>query len=99
MAFHAQQAAEMAIKAVYQKKRAVFEFTHDLNQLLKGLRAGGMHVPHELEAADLLTKYATKARYPGLIPHVTEVEFRSALVIAGEVIQWAEGAGQTGPDS
>ena len=44
LCFWAQQAAELAIKAVYQQHGWLFPFIHDLARLLNGLH---MNVEHE----------------------------------------------------
>lgn len=38
LCFHAQQAAEKALKAVYQHLGWVFRYTHDLDELIRGLK-------------------------------------------------------------
>lgn len=45
LCFQAQQAAEKAIKAVYQYKELYFRYTHDLEELGKGLEDSGVPVP------------------------------------------------------
>src|SRR3990172_6567953 len=66
LCFHAQQAAEKAIKAVYRAYGLEFRYTHDLQDLLNGLKRNGLPVPAEIEAASDLTDFAWEARYPGL---------------------------------
>ena len=90
-AFHAQQAAELAIKAVYQSHNLAFRFTHNLDELARGLQAAGVDMPPDLlvEAATL-TRYAVHTRYPGLGGPVTRRHHAEAVRIASAVLAWAE---------
>jgi HEPN domain-containing protein len=91
LCFHAQQAAEKSLKAVYQHFGKRFRYTHDLDELITGLRNEGIIIPIEVADAALLTSYAWEARYPGLSEPVTEEEFREALRQAELVVRWATG--------
>ena len=62
LCFWAQQAAELAIKAVYQQHGWLFPFIHDLAQLLNGLHLQGLTIPAEVQQAQKLTVFATLAR-------------------------------------
>ena len=61
LCYWAQQAAELAIKAVYQQHGWPFPFIHDLAQLLNGLQQHGLTIPPEVQEAPKLTVYATLA--------------------------------------
>ena len=89
LCFHAQQAAEKALKGVYQHHRRPFRHTHDLDELITGLQNEGVAVPPEVADAALLTSYAWEARYPGLSEPVTIEEYREALRQAEFVVNWA----------
>lgn len=89
LCFHAQQAAEKAIKAIYQHCGKRFRYTHDLDELITGLQNEGISVPGEVMEAALLTSYAWEARYPGLSEPVTVEEYREALRQAELVVSWA----------
>ncbi len=89
LCFHAQQAAEKSLKAVYQHSGKRFRYTHDLDELITGLRNEGTIIPVEVSDAALLTSYAWEARYPGLTEPVTEEEFQEALRQAERVVRWA----------
>jgi HEPN domain-containing protein len=89
LCFHAQQAAEKAIKAVYRHCGLVFPYTHDLGELLAGLKAHGVEVPPVVEEAEVLSSYASEARYPGLSEPVGEEEHRRAVELAEGVVRWA----------
>lgn len=85
----AQQAAERALKAVYQHHGKRFRYTHDLEDLISGLRNGGVPVPAEIDDAALLTTFASEARYPSLIEPVTDDEYREAIAQTETVVNWA----------
>jgi HEPN domain-containing protein len=89
LCYHAQQAAEKAIKAVYQSHGWVFRYTHDLDVLLAGLKAQGVVVPPEVEDAKSLTSYAWEARYPSLDEPVTDEDYHDAVQSAKAVVSWA----------
>lgn len=89
LCFLAQQAAELAIKAVYQQCGWRFAYVHDLDQLLDGLAKKGLNVPTDVQEADQLTLFATQARYPGIGAPVTQAEHDEAVRIAEVVVAWA----------
>jgi len=90
LCFHAQQAAEKALKAVYLDRGWTFRYVHDLEELLTGLRENGLTPPAEIGQAVLLTSYAFEARYPGSGEPVTEEEYKHAVDLAKAVVRWAE---------
>ena len=90
MCFLAQQAAEKALKAVYQSRALPFRYTHDLEELGKGLEDEGMEVPSEVKEAIVLTRYVVETRYPGIVEPITEEEYQGAIRLAEEVIMGAE---------
>jgi HEPN domain-containing protein len=90
LCFHAQQAAEKALKAVYQCQEWKFRYTHDLEELISGLLKMGLDVPPEVVEADVLTSFAWEARYPGVAEPVSKEEYLEALYQAKTVLDWAE---------
>ena len=88
--FLAQQAAEKAIKAVYQHKGFLFRYTHDLEELGKKLEDSGIPIPAVVKDAVILTRYASETRYPGFSEPVTEKEYQEAVCLAQGVVAWAE---------
>ncbi len=90
LCFHAQQAAEKAIKAVYRARGQTFRYTHDLDDLLYGLERNGMVIPESIWDAADLTRFAWESRYPGFGEPVTETEYQQALTLARRVVAWAE---------
>ena len=89
LCFHAQQAAEKALKAVYQHNGWTFRYTHDLEVLISGLMREGVVVPEEVAEADTLSAYAWQARYPNLDESVSEAEYERAIRMAETVLKWA----------
>ncbi len=90
LCYMAQQAAEVAIKAVYQQNGWPFPFIHDLAQLLNGLQQQGLTIPADVQEAPKLTVYATLARYPGLTAPATQAHHQEAIEIADDVVAWAQ---------
>ena len=90
LCFLSQQAAELAIKAVYQAHGWLFPFVHDLGALLDGLEREGLVIPLDVQDADQLSVYAVQARYPGVSVRSTQSEFADSLRIADTVVRWAE---------
>lgn len=86
----AQQAAELAIKAVYQQHGWRFVFVHDLAQLLDGLEVNGLVIPGDVREAEKLTIYATQMRYPGASGFTTEKDYVLVQNIAEGVVAWAK---------
>ena len=87
--FHAQQAAEKALKAVCVSRGIVFSKTHKIAPLIGELRKGGVAVPESLDEARHLSGYAVRPRYENADP-VTESERREAVGIARAVVKWAK---------
>lgn len=94
LCFHAQQAAEKALKAVYQHNGWAFLYTHDLEALLSGLMRRGLSIPEEIVDADTLSRFAWQARYPSLEEPVTQEEYQQAIQIAETVLTWASNQAQ-----
>lgn len=90
LCFHAQQAAEKALKAVYRIKGLTFRYTHDLDELISGLEKQGVDIPTEVKETIILTEYAGEARYPGLTEPVTVKEHQEALRLAEKMVTWAQ---------
>jgi len=91
LCFEAQQAAEKALKAVLVFRGIEFPKTHDLRVLLTILDPTGRELPQQIWQAVDLTDFAVEPRYPGMGEPVSEEEYRKAVVIAEEIVRWAEG--------
>ena len=91
LCFHAQQAAEKAIKALLIRQGIEFPYIHDLANLLTLLEKAVGQVPDSMRQAERLTQFAVETRYPGTAPAVGETEYQEAVRLADGVVRWAEG--------
>jgi HEPN domain-containing protein len=89
LCFHAQEAAEKALKAVLVCLDVSFPRTHDI-AALAALLPDSVGVPPGLQRARQLTAYATQLRYPGAAEPVAEDERTAAVLVASQVVEWAE---------
>ena len=89
--FHAQQAAEKAVKAVLLERNVDFPYTHDLEKLVGEVTKRGIDVPPDVARADALTRYAVKTRYPHTEHEITDEDVTDALQIAEATVAWASG--------
>ena len=89
LCFHAQQAAEKALKAVLVAQGETAPRTHDIAILLERIQAF-TSLPAKLLLASRLNEYAVWTRYPGDAEPVLEEEYLEAVDIAREVLGWVE---------
>jgi HEPN domain-containing protein len=89
LCFHAQQAAEKALKAVLIAKGVPPPKTHNIRTLLD-LLPQEVIAPQEIEDAASLTDYAVTSRYPGDFESVDEEEYKETVRLAENVVLWAE---------
>ena len=87
-AFHCQQAAEKALKALLVAYRIKPPKTHSLERLLVLLRDRVDVAWAYEEDLPALTYYAVEARYPG--PPVSEEEALAALRLARKTLEWVK---------
>jgi HEPN domain-containing protein len=95
LCFHAQQAAEKAIKAVYQHHDWVFRYVHDIGVLIAGLEDRGLEVPSGVQDCAALSRYAYQTRYPALTEPVSKSDYERAVEMASAALRWAEQVTQT----
>lgn len=88
--FHAQQAAEKALKAVLLHLKIDFPFVHDLEQLLTILENEKIIIPDEISNIGILTPYAVETRYPGDWGEITAADIAAAIDLAEKTVHWAE---------
>lgn len=86
--FHAQQAAEKALKAVLSARGVAYEFRHDIAYLCELLEGDGMELPDDVAWADTLTPWAAEFRYDDP-PSDEPFDRRGALKTASTVTAWA----------
>ena len=89
-AFHAQQAAEKAIKAVMIHEGIAFPLTHDLSDLIKRWLNSGRVWPAALTNVKTLNPYAVESRCPGYIHQLSQAEVKAAIELAEQTVAWAE---------
>lgn len=96
--FHAQQAAEKALKAVLISRGVEFPPVHVIRALVEIAETGGLDVPPGVADAGSLTPYAVMARYPGYGRDLTPQDVDEAIRLAEQVVAWATAtiAGQGG---
>jgi HEPN domain-containing protein len=89
LCFHAQQAAEKALKAVLVSLGSDFPHTHDLRILTEIISRQIAISPSIAKCAGLLTPYAVAFRYPGGYEPVQDEERQEAVSAARDVVEWA----------
>lgn len=83
--FHAQQAAEKALKGFLAWHEVIFRKTHDLRELFEDCSRIDPSLRELAERAENLTPYAWRFRYPGERDEPTGEEAEEALALAREV--------------
>jgi len=89
LCFHAQQAAEKSLKAVYLALDMDMPRTHDLAFLIDNLPKP-LPMPPAFLVLPTLTKYAVQFRYPGQDIPVTRRDWLAAVDVADEIYHWAK---------
>jgi HEPN domain-containing protein len=92
LCYHAQQAAEKALKAaILHLTRLEPAYSHSIRRLMRDAEAAGSPPPPlTAEGAALLTQYAIITRYPADLGEVDEEEWQRAVADARAVLTWAE---------
>lgn len=65
-----------------------FPYVHDIGLLLQLAQKGGIVVPDDVMDAEILTDYATLARYPGH-RELEQGDHDEATASAAAVVEWA----------
>ncbi len=89
LCFHAQQAAEKALKAVLLTHGITLPRTHDLAFLMDRLPPA-ISLPPGMIDLPTLSKYAVQHRYPGEALPVTAKHRAHALRLAEQTVVWAK---------
>lgn len=89
LCFHAQQAAEKALKGILVACNVAVPRTHNLRTLFDLLPVD-LLVPSDVQLAAGLSDYAVASRYPGVSEPVEAEECREAVDLAEAVVYWAE---------
>lgn len=89
--FHAQQSVEKALKAVLMLEGVPYPFTHDITDLIKILRRGGMSLPPDATDLSYLTPFAALFRYEDeQFDNIVSVEAPQLLDWARSTLVWAQ---------
>jgi HEPN domain-containing protein len=83
--FHAQQAAEKAIKAVFVVEQVDFPYTHDLVRLAEALPPGWSIDASSADLGDL-SRWAVESRYP-MLDQAGAADSDRALTTARRVVE------------
>lgn len=86
--FHAQQAAEKAMKAVLAFRGDEFPWTHDLRHLMDRLEGVAMPLPDSLHEVRTLAPWAVEFRYGETIDD--QLDREQALELVRGMIAWAD---------
>lgn len=89
--YHAQQAAEKALKAFLAAHNTTFRPTHNLEELLPLCVAIDASLGRFAITARTLTPYATRFRYPGGPLAPTQTEGELALQLAADLVEFVHG--------
>jgi len=89
--FHAQQAAEKALKALLAWHDRPFRKTHSIEVLGQACAAIAPDLTAVIDPAVPLTEYAWKYRYPGEMTEPTREEAESTVQVARALVEAVEG--------
>ncbi len=84
--FHAQQAAEKSVKAIFVFLQVDFPFTHDLNRL-RDLLPEGWDVKENFPNLTGLSAWAVEPRYPADVIEATREDATSAVDQARKIFE------------
>ena len=88
--FHAQQAVEKSLKAILIAHKKEISKTHRIDQIIHQL-SKVIEIPSFVNAAEYLTEYATDLRYPSDYGILSRDEWKEAIKIARQIVEWVEG--------
>jgi HEPN domain-containing protein len=88
-AYHSQQAGEKALKAFLAAHNVAFRPTHNVNELLAQCITIDPDFVRFTVAAQTLTPYATRFRYPGSVLEPSMNEAATAEILASQLLQFA----------
>lgn len=89
LCFHAQQAAEKALKALFVVMSMPYPRTHDLAFIIDSLPPETT-IPPFLLNLPILTKYSVQYRYPGQSLTITSKDLKQAIELTDLTISWVK---------
>jgi HEPN domain-containing protein len=89
LCFQLQQAVEKSLKGLLIYYGIEPEFTHNIEILLTELEKFTI-IPKDVQQAMPLTTYAVQTRYPGEYDDITKEEYKTAVKIAKDCLDWVE---------
>ena len=89
LCFQAQQAVEKALKGLLIFFNVEPERTHNLVLLIKEL-SKYITIPIEINETVIFNDYAVQTRYPGNYTPIDEEEYKNAIKIAENCVNWIE---------
>jgi HEPN domain-containing protein len=84
--FHAQQAAEKALKAFLVWHQIEFSKSHDIGRVLELVASADSELATMIKGATVLTPFGVQYRYPSDLPEPTVEQIREALRTAEVVL-------------
>jgi len=84
--FHAQQAAEKALKAFLVWHQVEFSKSHDIGRILELVASADSELATTFKGATALTPFGVQYRYPSDLPEPTVEQIREALRTAEVVL-------------
>lgn len=87
VAFHSQQCAEKAMKALLVHREHAFRKTHNLTELGGAVARLAPQLSELMREASLMTEFAWRFRYPGDSSPISDRDALHALAIAERVLQ------------
>ncbi len=88
LCYHAQQAAEKALKALLIAYSTDPPRTHNIGTLLDLLEKH-TNILEEIRESTILTEYAVSSRYPSFVEPVEVDDYEFALALADRVFLWS----------
>lgn len=89
--FHAQQAAEKALKSWMAVLGLKYPLTHQIRVLLEGLEEAGQNVPKDFWSLERLTAFALQIRYGGFLDGTLKLDRDTVLREVAALLANVEG--------
>ena len=89
LCYQAQQSVEKAFKGLLIYYGAEPEYTHNIGILINSLEKF-TEVDDSIKEAIKLTNFAVQTRYPGNYDDITKEEYKEAIKIARNCLDWAK---------